>query len=266
MNGTDVIIGCSFVDNGQLGVILSNSTGGVFLDNEVARNNYAGVSENFAGGGFKFSKTTDFTIRNNCIFENEGHALWLDGDNVRTIIEGNMVWDNQNDGIKFEISYDGEIRGNISGGNGFENGNDGNGLGGCQIVTQNSSGTVTEDNVVEVPSAGGNGICWVNDSGRGSGILGPYKIRDCQQLNNDITFIGTAGYSGAWAAASEEAGMTGDPLNVINNNTYTVSDATDTHYRWTTQNTFTQFQTAGREANGSEAVSAESATTFACNG
>lgn len=60
----------------------------------------------------KMVGTTNVTFRNNFVHHNSGDGIWYDAENVRALIEGNIVEDNGRDGISFEISADGIIRSN----------------------------------------------------------------------------------------------------------------------------------------------------------
>jgi parallel beta-helix repeat protein len=89
-------------------------------NNEIAFGNYNYVANlDFEAGGTKFTNTNRLTVRNNYVHDNLGGALWLDSGNINTLIEGNRVVNNTNDGIASEISYSAVIRNNTVTGNGW---------------------------------------------------------------------------------------------------------------------------------------------------
>lgn len=264
-SGNDLILNSIFNDNGQIGITLNSGNGGIVWGNEIARNNYAGVEPEWEAGGTKFVKTIGLIVRNNCVHDNEGHGLWVDIDNIGTLIEGNIVFGNDRDGIKYEISYDGIIRANYVFGNGADyTGNEWN-LNGAQIRSQNSPRTIIEDNIIVVFPGAGNGIAWTQ-SIRGSGVLGEYNIRDNQQINNDITFLGFSGQSGAFINKDLTGFLGGN--NVIDGNDYTVPDGDTAHFMWgpNVKKTWSQFLADGNEVSGTLTVSQETAPVMSCDG
>ena len=56
--------------------------------------------------------TSGVTFRNNWVHHN-GNGIWYDGDNTGSLIEGNVVEDNAEQGIFYEISGQGVIRNNV---------------------------------------------------------------------------------------------------------------------------------------------------------
>jgi parallel beta-helix repeat protein len=117
--------------NGQLGYSTHGATGTVFVENEVAYNNYAGYDWHWEAGGAKFMVTTRLTVRGNYVHHNRATGLATDWDNVHTLYESNRVEDNLGVGIFHEASYDAVIRNNIVRRNGSatRGGFDGAGIG-----------------------------------------------------------------------------------------------------------------------------------------
>jgi len=263
--GQDIVLGCTLSNNGQMGIKTQNGDDGLILGNEIADNNYAGVDPEFEAGGTKFVKTTDLIARNNCVHDNLGHGLWFDIDNINPLLEHNIVFSNERDGIKYEISYTGKIRNNYAFKNGtLYTGNEAN-LAGSQIKSQNSPGTIIEDNVVVVFSGVGNGIAWTQ-ANRGSGVNGPYKIVDNQQINNDVTFLGSSGQSGVFAPDDLSGFQSAD--NTLDDNDYTMPDGAIKHFfsGTNTKKTWTEFLADGFSASGTLTVSQESEPTLSCDG
>jgi parallel beta-helix repeat protein len=89
--------------------------------NEIAFGNYLDTNDPaFEAGGTKFVNTTGLVLRNNYVHDNLGGALWLDNDNINSLIEKNDVVGNAEDGIATEISYSAIIRDNIVTNNGWD--------------------------------------------------------------------------------------------------------------------------------------------------
>ena len=96
--------GGSFSNNGQLGIFVVRGDDVIIDGVTVAYNNYAGFNQSWEAGGIKFAWAENITIINSQIHNNFGNGLWgdIDSDNAR--IEGNHVFENQRQGIEFEIS------------------------------------------------------------------------------------------------------------------------------------------------------------------
>jgi parallel beta-helix repeat protein len=111
--------------------IASNYSGIVFPSDSVIRNNY--IHHNYNGGYLgasahntilegneiayngweqKVGESANVTFRNNFIHHNAGEGIWYDKDNTGAVIEGNLVEDNGEMGIFYEISSDAVIRNN----------------------------------------------------------------------------------------------------------------------------------------------------------
>ncbi len=222
------VLGGSFSHNGQLGI--GGSGDGSMIDGaEISYNNYAGYDPKWEAGGTKFWRTKDLVVRQTCVHDNAGPGLWADGDNIGTLYDGNMVFLNENEGIKHEISYDAIIRNNLVSQNGV--GGFDIWLWGSQILVQNSSNVKVYDNRVEVAPGFGNGI-GIIEQARGNGMYGPRDAVDNSVHDNTIVHLGRHGLSGVVAD-------TGDPAfwprarNRFDRDIYIVPDGTYEH--WTFQ-------------------------------
>ena len=127
------ILGGHYNDNGQLG-IGNNATTGIILDGldgdpstfdgpELARNHALHASCDFESGGMKWD-VGQVTIRNAHVHDNDCKGLWADINAHDALIEHNLIENNRQEGILYEISRDGVIRhnqihGNGHGGNGW---------------------------------------------------------------------------------------------------------------------------------------------------
>ena len=92
--------------------------------NEIARNGgWAGLSQEWEGGGFKFGFSDNgfsdnLVVRGNYVHDNIGVGMWTDTDAYKTLYEDNLVVHNTWSGLSHEISYDAIIRNNTFIGNG----------------------------------------------------------------------------------------------------------------------------------------------------
>lgn len=84
------------------GYIVYQATDVVFEQNELAHN----------GSEQKVTQSSDVTFRGNFVHHNEENGIWYDGDNVRSVIEANIVEDHPGTGVFYEISGRGVIRQN----------------------------------------------------------------------------------------------------------------------------------------------------------
>jgi beta-mannanase len=122
------ILGGHYNDNDQLGIGNNASTGMVLdgLDSnpatfdgpEMARNRVLHESCDWEGGGIKWAIGT-ITIRNTYVHDNLCRGLWGDINADHALIEHNLVVDNKDEGIFYEISQDAVIRNNQVHGNGL---------------------------------------------------------------------------------------------------------------------------------------------------
>jgi Right handed beta helix region/Glycosyl hydrolase family 26 len=122
------ILGGRYSDNDQLG-IGGNAATGVVLDGldgdpdtfdgpELARNHTMHESCDWEAGGIKWD-VGRVTIRNAHVHDNDCRGLWADINARGALIEHNLVEDNRDEGIFYEISQDAVIRHNHVYGNGL---------------------------------------------------------------------------------------------------------------------------------------------------
>ena len=150
--------------NGQLGFSGGSSVRALVEGNEVAHNNIQGHAWGWSGGGTKFARTVDLTVRGNYVHDNIGPGIWMDVYCIYTLVEDNLVVDNNNMGIYNEVSYDAIIRNNTV----MRNGLDGfDWLWGGQISVSSSRNAEIYNNIVVVDKNGGNGITLIQQN-RGS--------------------------------------------------------------------------------------------------
>jgi hypothetical protein len=125
------ILGGHYNDNDQLGIGTSAASG-VLLDGldgdpatfdgpELARNHTLHESCNWESGGIKWA-VGRITIRNAHVHHNDCRGLWADINAHDALIEHNLIEDNREEGIFYEISQDAVIRNNHVYGNGLGGG------------------------------------------------------------------------------------------------------------------------------------------------
>jgi len=237
------ILGNYVHDNGELGI------GGNFIalvdSNEMAFNNYAGVSCGFECGGAKFIAPTGIVVTNNYVHDNLGDGLWDDIDSENVLYDHNTVLNNWYVGISHEISGTAQITNNIVKGNGR---NDAFGwVWGGQIMIQNSSNTVVSSNTVQAAGPG-NGITLIEQSRPDSG--GPHLTQNNHVHDNDITILNSGPSwigNGAWGADGLYGMYTS---NTFDYNHYHLTTAANmsSYYYW-------QWDDPANEALGQASVS-----------
>jgi parallel beta-helix repeat protein len=205
---------------GSLGVAGSGDAI-TYEGNEIAFNNTDNVDPGWEAGGSKFVYTTNLVLRNNYVHDNKGPGLWLDGNNIHALYEGNRITDNYGPGIDHEISYDAVIRNNVVEGNGF----------GATSWIDGAGILVADSPNVEVY---GNTVRYNNDgiagkhTGRGSGNYGPYQLKNLWVHDNVIVM--EAGQTGVVTNTADPVFSAGWN-NRFDYNTYTLGTA-DKYYAW----------------------------------
>ncbi len=207
---TDAQVRGNFVhDQGQLG-LCGHGSNGLYENNEIARNNTAGFSLNWEGGGSKWARTSNLIVRGNYSHDNIGPGLWTDIDNIHTLYENNRVENNSHAGIFHEISYDAIIRGNTVIGNGFARGD---WLWGAGILIAASPNVDVHSNLLE---GNANGIALIQQS-RGIGAYGPHEMQNIDVHNNSVSM--TVGMTGLVQDVSDTSYFTSRNIH-FDSNTY----------------------------------------------
>jgi hypothetical protein len=117
-NGQQVIGNC-LRNNGQYG-INAYRLGGIsdllIEGNEITGNNTDDWETQSPGcgctGGAKFWAVNGADIRENWVHHNHGAGLWADTNNNDFIVEGNLIEDNEAEGLFYELSYNMIVSGN----------------------------------------------------------------------------------------------------------------------------------------------------------
>ncbi len=213
----------------------------VFGSNEVANNNYAGVSSEWEAGGGKVTATNrGGVIRNNCVHDNDGPGIWMDERANGVLVEKNVVWNNSASGIMYEISYDGVIRNNLLTDNGaaFTRW-----FWGPQILISSSDGVQIYGNTVDVPAAYGNAITIVSQA------RAPYTPAVNNKIYENTVTIRGKDWGRLGAVTDVEADtMAVATLNTMYRNVYHVIGITTGYWSWLgLDRTLTGMKSIGQE-------------------
>jgi Right handed beta helix region len=108
-------------NNGQYGMNAYQDgdgiTGLIVENNEIAGNNTDDWETQEPGcgctGGVKFWAVNGADVRGNWVHHNHGPGLWADTNNNDFLVEGNLIDNNEAEGLFYEISYNLILRGNI---------------------------------------------------------------------------------------------------------------------------------------------------------
>jgi len=164
-------------------------------------------------------------------------------DPQHVIVENNITFYNQRNGIYHEISGNAIIRNNIAMFNGL---NYDNWLWGSQIIVATSAGSEVYNNTAVVSSNIGNGISVVNQN-RG---WTDWQSYDNYVHDNTIIYLGESGYSGV-VTDYDNSNFWANANNRFDNNTYYVQDDDHHYFMWQDRIlTFDQLQDRGQERNG----------------
>jgi nitrous oxidase accessory protein NosD len=104
-------------DNGQYGFSVYEPDGVVDVTiegNEIVGNNRDDWESRVEGcgcsGGAKFWDTENAVVANNWVHANHGPGLWADYNNRGFVFEGNYFYDNADEALFYEVSYNAVIR------------------------------------------------------------------------------------------------------------------------------------------------------------
>lgn len=92
-------------------------------------------------GGGKFWESDDVHVVDNWVHHNFGPGLWADTNNTGFLIAGNMISDNQDEGLFYEISYNAKIVHNTFIGNSWVKGRQNNDFTGAIYLSESGSDT-----------------------------------------------------------------------------------------------------------------------------
>ena len=259
--GTQGIVRGNLIhNNGHLGLAAEGDR--ILIErNEISFNNYAGFDPGWEAGGAKMVLTTSLQVRCNYVHGNKGPGLWTDIDTMNTLYERNIVTNNSGAGIFHEISYDAVIRDNVVKGNGqtlYP------WLWGAQILISTAQNVQVFNNVVEVASAGGNGIGIVHqDRTSEPGLYGTHKSANNFVYNNKITYLADVGTNRSWSGGSPAPAQSGAAAdydwanfwrsgnNQFNFNNYHAPSLSAYHWTWGDLDlNWSSFRSHGQDLNG----------------
>lgn len=229
-SGTGISVGsgsrvhnCDVHHNGQIG-IGGNGKDIRIEDSDVWSNNIRGFDPTWEAGGVKIAESDGAVFRGNHVHHNNGPGLWCDIDCRNVVYEENLVENNRDIGIFYEISFKAVIRKNVVRYNGL--GNRG-WFWGADIVLAGSQEVEVSGNTLTV-APGRCGIMLI-DQGRRSGAGKRYKTRNNTVRANEMTFGGAACAGGVSDARpdDESFAIITDGDNRFDGNTYRVGRAAE---------------------------------------
>lgn len=227
-------------DNGQMG--LAGSGSNILVQgNEVYKNNFAGYSFDWEGGGIKFAAfSTHVTLDGNYVHDNKGPGLHGDISCNYFIFENNHTAHNEGSGIHYEISYHGVIRNNLIENDGFSPEGTSFWYGGG-ILVSNSSDVEVYGNTVKDCLNGIGGT--QTDRGVDSKTGLPYALKNLYVHNNTISQQ-TGIAAGIVVGSAFDNSVYTSWGNHFTDNTYNLSDSNYSYFYWLDQKwTLAQWQT-----------------------
>jgi len=227
--------------NGQAGIGAYDAPDVLIEGNEIWYN--ASLFDAWWGaGGLKVAYIRNSTIRNNYSHDNWGGGLWCDIDCNYVTFEDNLVENNEQFGIFYEISFNAVIRNNTIRGNGF--GVD-SGPAQAGIFVAASKNVEIYGNTL-VDNASGI-VGWQENRGTSPNYGVPWVIENLNVYNNDITMH--KGVTGLMQAVGDKTYFT-SRNNRFDRNRYTLG--TGNQFAWMdVLMSESQFRSYGQEANGS---------------
>jgi hypothetical protein len=214
--GDSTVVSGNYIHhNTASGVLGYKTTNSIVENNEVAFNG-SGAPDN---GGSKWALSSGLIIRNNYFHDNNYAGIWLDTNNVNSVVTNNVSSNNAGTGIHDEVDCNSLYQYNTVRGNG-----------GAEFQVVASNGTSVLDNVV-----GGSIIVWHQDRSASScpGGLANITVR-----GNQVALPGgttTYDLTGVFVCC----GASGDGLSRVkewNSNTYTATNTTSIHFRYSETN------------------------------
>jgi hypothetical protein len=232
---TEPCVGCP----GPTGVIIENS--------EIAFNNTRHLSTSDNAGGTKFSgRTVGMIVRRNRVHDNYGSGLWWDGYNRNARVYGNVIYDNRNWGIMYELSLGGtKIHDNTLTGNGIGDGS-ADWFNNVQLLVSCSDGSAGRieiyDNTID---GAAYPLGLINHSHHPLRTAGAYVHHNRITLRSSGDEVGAVAFDGLTELFSAAAN------NRFDSNTYLVTDPGGAYWAWDGQMlTWSQWQALGQDQYG----------------
>lgn len=148
LQGPDQVVRrCVFRDNGQLGFGGNGAHHLLVTECLIENNNTKGFDRGWEAGALKLVLCRGAVLEHSRFLRNRGHGIWFDIGNEDGTVRQNLIADNEDCGIFYEISFGLRAQDNVIVGNGFAE--TGGGWGARAGITLSSSpGGVIERNLI----------------------------------------------------------------------------------------------------------------------
>jgi Right handed beta helix region len=231
--------------NGRYGLVVTNGPSGVIIeDSEIAFNNTRRLTTTANAGGTKFSGGTDgMIVRGNEVHDNYGSGLWWDGRNRNAQAYENVIYNNFQWGIRWEVSYGGlRIHHNTLTGNGVGNGSSGN-YHNAQICIANGDGSIGGIEIYENTIDGtAHPITVIQTPGRQPPTKQVYVHDNLITIRASTERVGGVGEAEVFGVEAN---------NRFQSNEYRVPDASGKYWVWKGQTlTWSQWRAYGQDQSG----------------
>lgn len=220
------------------GYTFNSSIGTIVRNNDFS---YNGQEQKFIYGTTN-EPSQSYTISGNYVHHNRGAGLWIDGDGANSVMDNNVVDDNDGPGIVIEIATTVLVRSNTVRRSGEEG-----------ILISASRSTTVTGNTLD-----GNafGIAYFLDFAR---LAETYAFWTVELTNNLVSAnsvtvpSGSSKYGGRltfFGAGDQTPYLNNTRNNNFQSNTYYAPNTTGTFFTWGTDKTFTQWQALPQDSLG----------------
>jgi parallel beta-helix repeat protein len=224
LKGTGVTVRNSYIHNNTThGLFGGAGNSGVVLEGNEIAYNHSQSHPGRARGGILLVHASNSVVRNNHIHNNYSFGLHFDGHQQNVRIEGNVVEDNRNGGIFYELGWSATIRNNVVRRNGA--GSSGTGGDGAGIMVIGATDVTVEGNRVQNNV---NGIV-----GRQPDRYHPdtgklWELKNFRVANNNVTM--SRGWTGIYDRVSGHPSLNAN--NVFSGNSYSLDSSSAERFRW----------------------------------
>jgi parallel beta-helix repeat protein len=254
VNGSNARVSHVFTHhNGRYGLVVTEPcadcpgpVGVIVEDSEIAFNNTRRLPTDYDAGGTKFSGGTDgMIVRGNDVHDNYGSGLWFDGYHRNARVYENVIYDNRNWGIMYELSLGGtKIHDNTLTGNGIGDGS-ADWSNNVQLLVSCSDGSAGGIEIYR-NRIGGSAypLMLLNNGSHPLGTKGVHVHDNVITLRSSTARVGANASDGMNELFSEAA------KNRFDSNTYRVPDR-GAYWAWDGQAlSWSQWQAAGNDVRG----------------
>jgi parallel beta-helix repeat protein len=215
-------------------------------DSEIAFNNTRRLPTDYDAGGTKFSAgTVGMIVRRNRVHDNYGSGLWWDGYNRNARVYGNVIYDNRNWGIMYELSLGGtKIYDNTLTGNGIGDGT-ADWSNNVQLLVSCSDGSAGGIEIYRNRISGSTyPLVLLNNGSHPLGTEGVHVHDNVMTLRSSTARVGAIASDGMTELFGAAAN------NRFNDNTYRVPDR-GAYWAWDGQMlTWRQWRALGHDQDG----------------